>query len=275
VVLWEKLDRMTRYRLPDGRRSETQFGVLIDELRAHLAMTFQRFLMGEARYGRRLAIHLNGEQLTGWDPFARQEPATVVLPTQRLRLDHADAKHQLRVRPFVLPGEAHFSSAAAHRRAAGPRLWSRQQGFYFYRHDRLIQAGGWNRLRTQDEHTKLARIAVDLGTEADEAFELNVSKTQIRIPAPIRSDLAAVASAVCRIAEETYRRPRNRQEPLAEVAKDRASAVRKLVRMVLGTAENVVRAELSESPELGEHLIGRLGEMEARFVAELSRRAGG
>jgi len=273
VVVWEMLDRVTRYRFPDGRRAENQFVRLTEELGAQLSMTFHRFLSGEARHGRRLALHLNSRQLEGWDPFARQESATVALPVQRLRLHHEGELYHVRVRPFVLPAEATFSSAAARRRAAGPGLWSRQQGFYFYRNDRLIQAGGWNRLRTQDEHSKLARIAVDIPSAADDAFELNVSKTQIRLPAPIRVDLAAIASSVCRVAEGTYRRPPRQGLQATGVTDERVAALQGLVRMVLGGAEEVIRDELSGSTAVAERLVARLREMELQFTSELSKRS--
>src|SRR5207248_876268 len=37
-----------------------------------------------------------------------------------------------------------------------------RQGFYFYRNDRLVQAGGWNGFRQPEHHLSLARVAVDL-----------------------------------------------------------------------------------------------------------------
>lgn len=275
VVLWERLDRMTRYRLPEGRVAERQFQRLTEEIRANLSMTFHRFLDGESKNRRRLGIHVNGERLHGWDPFARKEGATQALPVQHLRLKRERGRSTVRVSPFVLPPEARFASAADHRRAGGPDLWSRQQGFYFYRSDRLIQAGGWNRLRTQDEHTKLARIAIDIPPAADEMFELNVSKTQVRVPLSLRADLAAVASAVCRAAEETYRRQHDSRSVTPRVApQEPAAALRELVRLILGAAEELVRAELSGCEELTDRLVARLHEMEWQVIGDLQRRSG-
>lgn len=70
---------------------------------------------------------------------------------------------------------------------------------------RLIQSGGWNRLRTQDEHTKLARIAVDLPRDADELFGVNVAKMRVALPESLRPELRALASAVTTRAQEKYR----------------------------------------------------------------------
>ena len=98
-----------------------------------------------------------------------------------------------------------FSSRRHTRAAAGPKRWNRQQGLYIYRHDRLIQSGGWNRLRTLDEHTKLARIALDIPATADAAFQTNVSKMSVTLPESLRPDLRAVIAGVALLAQDVYR----------------------------------------------------------------------
>jgi hypothetical protein len=105
----------------------------------------------------------------------------------------------------VLPGQQFFSSPDAHRTAAGPARWNRHQGFYVFRRDRLIQAGGWNRLRTLDEHAKLARIAVDLPLGEEHRFAVDVAKMRVSIPEDLRAGLRAVASAAVAVAQESYR----------------------------------------------------------------------
>src|SRR6185312_13148209 len=119
------------------------------------------------------------EPVAPWDPFARAEPLTQKLAAQTLRLEYDGTTHRVRVRPYVLPNQHHFSAPEAHQHAAGPQRWNRQQGLYIYRHDRLIQSGGWSRLRTLDEHSKLARIAVDIPLAADGAFRTNVAKMRV------------------------------------------------------------------------------------------------
>ena len=87
------------------------------------------------------------------------------------------------VRPFILPGQHHFTRRGP-QPASGPNRWNRQQGFYIYRRDRLIQSGGWCRLRTMDEHSKLARVAIDLPRAAEESFRINVAKMASGSPRP-------------------------------------------------------------------------------------------
>ena len=115
---------------------------------------------------------------------------TQALPPQVLDYEDSDGRTiSIEVRPFVLPAQHLFSSPEAHRRAGGPRRWNRHQGFYIYRRERLIQAGGWNRLRTLDEHAKLARIAIDLPLGDEERFAVDVAKMRVSIPEELRPAL--------------------------------------------------------------------------------------
>ena len=125
---------------------------------------------------------------------------------QSLPLEYAGVRHEVVVQPYVLPGQHHFSSPEAHEAAGGPNRWNRQQGLYIYRRDRLIQSGGWNRLRTLDEHAKLARIALDIPAGADAAFRINVSKMTVGLPEGIRPQLRALVAGVVSIAQDVYRR---------------------------------------------------------------------
>ncbi|MEU2061715.1 ATP-binding protein [Streptomyces sp. NPDC013455] len=56
-----------------------------------------------------------------------------------------------------------------------------REGFYFYRNDRLVQAGGWNNYRQPEQHLALARVAVDLPDDPDgEVFRLTVKKEGVQ-----------------------------------------------------------------------------------------------
>jgi len=205
VVLWERLDRVLMYRDPSGVHAEKTLRALTNELSEHLAMVFHRFLSGEARRDLPFSLTINDRPIEPWDPFARNESATKEHPEQRLSLTHNRTDFDVIVRPYVLPSQQRFSSPDAHQAAGGPRKWNGQQGFYVYREDRLIQSGGWNRLRTQDEHTKLARIAVDVPRELDDLLAVNVSKMRVSIPEQIRPGLRALVAGIVSDAQRRYR----------------------------------------------------------------------
>ncbi|MDI6908174.1 MAG: ATP-binding protein [Thermoanaerobacterales bacterium] len=206
VVFWEKLDRILNYKDPLGGWAREGFARLCRDVEEHLAMVFHRFLSGEATRELPLCIFINGNLVEPWDPFARSEPATQSLGPQDLVFHHNGRPLTVTVHPYVLPNEAQFSSSRARAVASGPKRWNRQQGFYIYRANRMIQSGGWNRLRTLDEHTKLARIAIDFSPSADTAFKINVAKMSVQLPDEIKNDLSAIASAVARRADDAYRR---------------------------------------------------------------------
>ncbi|MFE3799786.1 ATP-binding protein [Nocardia tengchongensis] len=55
------------------------------------------------------------------------------------------------------------------------------QGFYLYRNDRLVQAGGWNNFRQPEQHLALARVAVELPSTSSDVFRLTVKKDGVEV----------------------------------------------------------------------------------------------
>jgi Histidine kinase-, DNA gyrase B-, and HSP90-like ATPase len=253
VVLWEKLDRVLSYVRPDGEHAMRALGTASESIAEHLAMVFHRFLSGRTAGKRRLEIIFNGERLEPWDPYAGAERATQKLSPQRVHLEHGGRRHALAVRPYVLPSQVQFSTADAHAAAAGPKKWNRHQGFYIYRGDRMIQSGGWNRLRTMDEHSKLARISIDVPPELQECFHINVAKMRVVLPDELRPQLRALASGVVTLAQETYRR-RLRLVDLSQPADDRGVSPVTERGQSIGDVwpliAEIVSRELREHPEL-------------------------
>lgn len=206
VVLWQRLDRIMGYHDPDGESARRRLAFMCRDVEGHLAMVFHRFLSGEARNRRKLRILVNGRDVQPWDPFARCEEATRKLEPARLPVRHGDVRGELILEPFILPHQSEFSTADNFRRASGPANWNQQQGFYIYRSERLIQSGGWCRIRTLDEHTKLARVALRFSPQLDEAFRVNVMKMRVQLPTAMRDQITDAISPVTKLANDVYRR---------------------------------------------------------------------
>ena len=204
VVLWEKLDRVLDYKYPDGESARRFIHSLTRQTEEHLAMVFHRFLSGEARKSR-LQIRLNGNVIEPWDPFCRKEQRTRALNACSIPITHEGITGEVHFEPYVLPHQSRFSSSEAHELASGPDKWNKQQGFYIYRGDRLIQSGGWSNLRTLDEHHKLARIALRFGPKLDDAFKINVAKMRVQLPAQLRSELEKLLGPVISASNSAYR----------------------------------------------------------------------
>ncbi|MFC8430782.1 ATP-binding protein [Streptomyces sp. NPDC057253] len=70
-----------------------------------------------------------------------------------------------------------------------------RQGFYFYRNDRLVQAGGWNNFRQPEQHLSLARVAVDLPRHFGDVFRLTVKKSGVETSPEFTTALEKAADA--------------------------------------------------------------------------------
>ena len=203
VVLWERLDRILEYKNPNSEHARKKFSAMCRDLEEHLAMVFHRFLRGEVS-DNKLKIILNGNEIVPWDPFARTERATKELEAIRIPLEHEGIHGDIVIEPYILPPKTAFSTPQEHSRAGGPRKWNQQQGFYIYRNDRMIQSGGWCRLRTFDEHTKLARFAINFSSKLDNAFKIDVSKMYVLLPAQIRKEVEEKIQPLVSRAREIY-----------------------------------------------------------------------
>ena len=64
-------------------------------------------------------------------------------------------------------------------RGIGPL--AERQGFYIYRNNRLVQAGGWNGTRSSEGHLGLARIVIDLPDKPNDVFSLTVKKDGVTV----------------------------------------------------------------------------------------------
>ena len=205
VVLWEKLDRVVLgYKIPWGDKARAGFLRTAEQLDEHLAMVFHRFLSGEARRRKKLKITINGTVVEPWDPFAREEKATIRLVAKQLDVQTDNGPGLTGYTAFILPHQHAFSTPKAFDRYSGPAKWNYQQGFYIYRSDRMIQSGGWCHMRTSDEHTKLARVALEFLPDLDSAFQLNVSKARVLLPADLRTQLKPFIEEVTRQARKVY-----------------------------------------------------------------------
>ncbi|GAA3737821.1 ATP-binding protein [Streptomyces tremellae] len=92
-----------------------------------------------------------------------------------------------------------------------------RQGFYFYRNDRLVQAGGWNNFRQPEQHLSLARVAVELPDRTGDVFRLTVKKSGVDTTPEFATALESATSPTGRAfvdylstAESVYREARKR-----------------------------------------------------------------
>lgn len=205
VVLWEHLDRLLKFKPPDGDRARTWFNRTKRELDEHLGMVFHRFIAGDIHGKTKLKITINDSEVIPWDPFAKSERETTILPEKELNISSDGRFIRVKYSPFILPTQARFSSPSAFKRSAGPAKWNSQQGFYIYRENRMIQGGGWCRLKALEEHSKYARAALDFDSTADTVLMLDVTKSTVQLPPELRDELKPLIASLVGESESRYR----------------------------------------------------------------------
>jgi len=188
IVVWECLDRIVTAGF-----TEQDFLDLIDRIQRHLAMVFHRYL---GTRGRKLTIQINGRAISPWDPFLADHSATWSSPVETIPTPDGPVV----VQGHVLPHRDRLS-AQLHESAAGPEGWTAQQGFYVYRNERLLLAGGWlglgrGRVWTREEAHRLARIRLDIPNSADAEWKIDIRKSTARIPVMLRPRLTTLAEDV-------------------------------------------------------------------------------
>lgn len=196
VVLWEKMDRLVGVASVNDTDAQAAFHQVIEKVRRHLSMIFHRHLEGSTQGGsaEKIEISVNGLLLVPWDPFlTRSSPSSTPIGGPR-PLNPADGS---KVQAFILPHYDKFPSEEAKQAAGGPDGWILQQGFYVYRQDRLLVAGGWLSLPklSSEQLFSLCRIRIDLTNKSDEAWGIDVKKSRARPPRDglLRDNLLRVA----------------------------------------------------------------------------------
>lgn len=186
LVLWEMLDRIVT-----AGYTADNFGDLLDNVEAHLAMIFHRLLQGPRA---RIKLLLNNRPIAPWDPFMMGHPGKPwASPPAPQRTDSGLVVAQC----HVLPHRDKLSKEEFEANA-GPAGWTAQQGFYVYRNERLLVAGGWLGLGkpkawNREEVYRLARIRLNIPNTADADWKIDVRKSTARPPVALRPWLTALA----------------------------------------------------------------------------------
>ena len=171
IVIWEGL-----YKFQPGASIAEKENGLYEQLSTvtldYLGLIFHRFLDNE---NRPFSIKVNNVLVEPFDPFPKSAGLRS-LGKERFGSD----SESFSMEGIVLPAKAI---------KAEPGLYSNSrrnlldlEGFFVYRADRLIWAGGWGGMIPRRPNIQLARIRVELGNQSDQLFELNVAKSRVVIP---------------------------------------------------------------------------------------------
>ena len=171
IVIWRTLDRL--FEDEDGARRDEIVNEKLDLVERHLSLVFHRFLAGELKGRKKIAISINGHPVEPFDPFCRKSGAQL-LPEDVVRV----GGETIRIQPYILP---HHS-----------RLSAKDYDFYQNRSGRLMAWGDWFRLIPKGEATKLARVQIDFPNSLDEAWTIDIKKSRARPPRAVRERLRQI-----------------------------------------------------------------------------------
>lgn len=213
VVRWDAVSGFPT--TDDPARVEKFITQTIARIRNHLGLVLHRIIAGG-----RITITVDVEDVGSIHPGPRF-PVAAIDPFGYPRSGHADypksftatsGGRKVEFGCHIWPGRSHlpefrlFGVPADH------------QGIYFYRNDRLLQAGGqWGGVHAVEPALQLARVVVDIDDDILGLFQMNPEKSRV-ITGPDFTSLAESARAgdgssladYLQDAEQAYRKSRRR-----------------------------------------------------------------
>jgi Histidine kinase-, DNA gyrase B-, and HSP90-like ATPase len=182
AVIWRRLDRL----VPDNPATNDlaargRFLARLSDLATDLGMVFHRFISTK-----RLSLLINGSPVTAWDPFSDAEQLSFVR--------RVAGQSTVDIAAWIVRRRDRFGVELQ----PPPGGWSKRQGIYVYRCDRLISTGGWlnTRERVSDRYDR-ARLEISVGNELDHLWHLDVKKSTVEIPANLLEEITTI-SKLCR-----------------------------------------------------------------------------
>jgi hypothetical protein len=179
IVRWEKVDRVLprEYAAPTGNAAQRAVDRVETSLREHLGTVFQRFLDPTDERSENVTLTLRGVEVEPWDPFAYGARMLVDRSLRVMTGPGESADMTLRV--FVLPPRASIKDDLGAETETLARVGNKTQGIYVYRENRLIHGPDWLGLWAQEPHGSLCRAELSFGHELDEAFQIDIKKSEI------------------------------------------------------------------------------------------------
>lgn len=188
LVVWENID---------GIESQAISNEII-KLRDHLALVFHRFLEGIPG-NKVLKININNNVLKPFNPFNPEHPASQQLSTEKIKIQG----ETILVQPFILPHHSKVSQAE-YDKYATDEGYTRSQGFYLYRANRLLIYGTWWKLHKSIDAHKLVRIKIDIPNNQDQYWGIDIKKSTASPSEEIKKDLKRIISQVTEIGSRPY-----------------------------------------------------------------------
>ncbi|GGP12801.1 ATP-binding protein [Nonomuraea glycinis] len=235
VIRW---DNVTGFPATDDpKRVEEFISRTATALRNHLGLVFHKTI-----HAGKISIEIDVEDIET-DASGARIPVESLNPFGYARSGQAGYPKELsakigditlKFRCHIWPGR---SVSPQFKLTGGPEA---RQGIYFYRRDRLLQAGeGWHGIHSSDRRLQLARIEVTIDDDIVRLFTMNPEKSKVNV-GPEFTQLAEQAKAkdgttfydYLESAEQAFRESRKRsngRRKMAPLGKGIAPELRKAI----------------------------------------------
>ncbi len=236
LVSWQKVDRLLKnYANMDSVPAKKALAKFTAGLRQHLGMVFQRFLDSNDGRAKNIVMRLNAEQIPPWDPFAVLESQVVSEAAPEVEIEEGKTA-TFKMKAYVLPRKEEFSTEDAAKEA---RIGNATQGIYVYREHRLIHGPDWLKIFAKEPHFSLLRVEFSFDHLLDEAFQIDIKKSQILLNEVLYDFILDFLTPPRRAAEDVYRK--GRKVKTTEVAK---SAHDSSNRNIMSKEKEIVKPEI-------------------------------
>ncbi|MGW7130790.1 ATP-binding protein [Streptomyces bobili] len=180
IVRW---DGVRAFETVARGQSDQFLSKAISRLETHLGLYLHRYLQRGLKIdiavwdvgngGQGLGEEVDHIAVEALDPFGYKVPGKAGYPREFIA--PVESLGELRLKAHIWPAK---SKQAGFRQIGA---LTDRQGFYFYRNDRLVQAGGWNGWRNSEGHMVLARVAVELPPYDNNVLSLDVKKENVTV----------------------------------------------------------------------------------------------
>jgi len=127
--------------------------------------------------------------------MAKEELVPCVMPD--------GTESNIRLRAFILPRKEEYKDGQSYEAA---KLTNANQGIYIYRENRLIHGPDWLKLFAKEPHLTLLRVEFSFNHKLDEAFHIDIKKSQIILDQALDDHIRDFLTPVRREADQISRK---------------------------------------------------------------------
>ena len=143
------------------------------ELKRYISLYFHKFLSGP----KKINIKVQHDNVEPLDPFLTNVDGHQELNSDTLRAGNSI----ISIKTHALPHISRLSNEVIKKYGGIDNIY-KNQGFYIYRANRLIIAGGWMGINNTNILGNLARVEINIPVSMDDQWTTDVKKSSLQIP---------------------------------------------------------------------------------------------